>query len=67
MKLTKSLKRTAAPILISRFVQLEFGALGRKIARAFGYQTPANIALEEIKILEPIFSQFVFETPASWV
>ncbi len=50
MQLTKSLKRTAAPILISRFVQLEFGALGRKIARAFGYQTPANIALEEIKI-----------------
>ncbi len=50
MQLTKSLSRTPTPVLISRFARLEIGGLGRKIARAFGYRRPDNIAIEEIKI-----------------
>ncbi|NKB38630.1 MAG: HD domain-containing protein [Gammaproteobacteria bacterium] len=50
MQLTTSLPRTPAPILISRFARLEIGGLARKIARAFGYNTPTDISLDEIKI-----------------
>jgi cyanamide hydratase family protein with HD domain len=50
MQLTSSLEKTAVPILISRFIRLEAGDLGRKIARAFGYKRPGNIPIEDIKI-----------------
>lgn len=50
MQLTQSLSRTSTPLLISRFARLEIGGLGRKIARAFGYNRPRNISLDEIKI-----------------
>lgn len=50
MQLTTTLSKTPTPILISRFVRLEIGGLGRKIARAFGYRRPDNISIEEIKL-----------------
>lgn len=50
MQLTQSLSRTPAPVLISRFVRLELGGLGRKIARAFGYNRPRDISIDEIRI-----------------
>ena len=50
MKLTTSLSRTSTPVLLSRFARLEIGGLARKLARAFGYNKPGFIELEEIKI-----------------
>ena len=50
MQLTQTLARTPTPILISRFARLEMGGLARKMARAFGYNRPANIDLDEIRI-----------------
>lgn len=50
MPLTESLARTPAPILISRFVRLDAGTLARRIARAFGYRRPRNIAIDELRI-----------------
>ena len=50
MQTTQSLSRTSTPVLISRFARLEIGGLGRKIARAFGYNKPANIAIDDINI-----------------
>jgi len=50
MQTTKSLSKTSAPVLISRFARLEIGGLARKLARAFGYNKPATIPLEDIKI-----------------
>ena len=50
MQLTTSLSRTPTPLLLSRFARLELGGLGRKLARAFGYNRPKFIALEEIRI-----------------
>jgi len=50
MEITSALQKTATPVLISRFVRLEIASLGRKIARAFGYNRPDNILIEDIKI-----------------
>lgn len=50
MQLTETLSRTPAPILISRFAKLEIAGLGRKIARAFGYNKPTHIPIDDIQI-----------------
>ena len=50
MQVTESLSKTPTPVLLSRFARLEIETLARKIARAFGYNRPPNISLDEIKI-----------------
>lgn len=50
MQLTCTLHKTATPVLLSRFIKLEIGGLARRIARAFAYNRPVSMPLDEIKI-----------------
>ncbi len=50
MQLTQTLERRPVTQMILTFAQLEIGALGRRVAQAFGFQRPRHIDIDDIKV-----------------